>query len=110
MARLTHTDRRARRGEIAAFCARGKTVAEAAAKFGCGATLVLTACREADVEPKRKAVADTSRLRLVAALLNTTVSFANLAKRYGVTRQAIEKFAGKCAAAGLRVQSRKTAR
>jgi transposase-like protein len=105
--RLTHTDRRARRGEIAAFCARDKTVAEAAAKFGCGATLVLTACREAGVEPKRKTVADPSRLRLVAALVNTTTSFSALAKRHGVTRQAIEKFAGKCVAAGLKVRSRR---
>ena len=107
MERLSHAERRARRAEIAAVCAKGKTAAEAAAKFECGATLVFTACREAGVEPKRKAATDPSRLRLIAALVNTTTSFSALAKRHGVTRQAIEKFAGKCVAAGLKVRSRR---
>lgn len=106
MPTLTHAERRARRVQIAAFCAKGKTVGEAAARFECGETLVLTACREAGVEPKRKAPTDPSRLRLVAALVNTSTSFTTLAKRHGVTRQAIEKFANKCAAAGLKVRAR----
>lgn len=107
MPSLTHAEREKRRLAIADYC-RTNTAAKAMKKFGVGTDLVRTACAVHGVTPvagKSKAP-DRSRLRLIAALLNTTTSYAHLAKKHGVTRQAVQSFAEKCVAAGLKVKSR----
>tara|TARA_R110000782_G_scaffold253743_1_gene341927 strand:+ start:9520 stop:9840 length:321 start_codon:yes stop_codon:yes gene_type:complete len=103
---VTHEERAARRKEIAEFC-RENPVKAACAKFGVGPTLVRGACDEygvmaarADGEPPE------SRLKLVADLVNSDYTFASLGDYYGLSRQAVQQFAAKCKAAGLRVRDR----
>lgn len=105
MARLTHDERKARRERIAGYC-QTKTVAQACAQFGCGETLVLSACREFAVVPHRAAAKTSGRLRLIAALVNTSETYAAVAKRHRVSRQAVQQLAQKCIEAGLPVKSR----
>lgn len=106
--RLTHTERAERRERIAAYC-KTRTLAQAVSQFGVSESLVQSACREHGVTPKAPKpsnMPDRSRLRLVAALVKTDASYAELAKVHGITRQAVEQFATRCLAAGVPVKSR----
>ena len=68
--------------------------------------MVLSACREHDIVPRTSMRPDRSRLRLVAALVNTSRPLAELGRDHGISRQAVEQFSRKCLAAGLKVKSR----
>jgi len=103
---MSRAERQARRKKIARFCQR-HTTAEACKEFGVGATLVQTACAEHDVVPlSGEPEPPRSRLRLVAALVNTRTTFSELARRHRVSRQAVQLFAAKCRDAGLKVRPR----
>lgn len=106
--RLTHSERAARREQIAEFC-KSHTLARAMSQFDVSESLVQTACREHGVTPKAPKptnMPDRSRLRLIAALTNTTTPYAALARTHGITRQAVEQFATRCIAAGIKVKER----
>lgn len=103
MTRLTQEERRARREKIAQFAHR-HGAAKAVEKFEVGRTLVTTACQEFGLVPKQVAPSrtfDKSRLRLIAALIRGDVPYGELAERHGISRQAVDQFAQKCADAGI---------
>lgn len=105
---VTHDERRVRRNAIADFCREGGTVNAACRKFGVGATLVGTACTIAGVipgKPKRGAPSKL-RLKLIAELVNSARSYAALARKYKLSRQAVQQLAHHCATAGLKVKPR----
>ncbi len=105
---LSHDERRRRRQRVAKFC-RDHTVEDAAVEFGLSAGTVRAACTEHGVVPAKADVTNgpsRNRLELVADLLYTNTAYSTLARQQGVTRQAVEKFASKCLAAGLKVRQR----
>ena len=100
---MTQAERAERRAKIAKYC-RTHTAAEAAKFFKVGRTLVHSACAEHKVTPKEVVAEPTpTRLELVADLVNHDYTYSDLAKHYKCTRQAIQQFAAKCRAAGLKV-------
>ena len=105
MATLTHEERKERRERIAKYC-QTKTVAQACAQFGCGETLVASACREFGTVPRMAVTKSSGRLRIIATLVNTSESYAAVAKRHRVSRQSVQQLAKKCIEAGLLVKPR----
>ena len=105
---LTHPERAERRQKIAAYCV-AHPLTDAVKQFKVSRTLAQAACAEHGVTPPAspRTLPDPSRLRLIAALVNTTKSYSSLGVAYGVTRQAIEAFAKRCTAAGLKVRARR---
>ena len=105
---VTHAERAERRAAIAEFCHEGGTLAQACLEFGVSPTLVKTACSLGDITPRtpRRPGIKKNTLRLVADLVKTSQSFAALARKFGVSRQAVQQQAQRCARAGLKVRAR----
>lgn len=107
---LTHAERAARRKRIAEFC-RSHSVHAAALEFGVTPSLIRAACAEAGVPCTRDAdVKGAGRtIDVVAALLNSTVSYATIAERHRLTRQSVHGIAARCVEAGIKIRPRRGA-
>ena len=104
---MTHEQRAKRRAKIAAYCRR-HSVGSAAREFAVSTNTVRDACEEHGVDPITDApVSVRDRpLRVIAALVTGRASYASVAKRVGVTRQAVADLASRCDAAGIPIKPR----
>ena len=106
----SHQERAELRAKVAKHCQK-HTLEHAAQKFGVSMSLARSACKEHGVTPvrpksSRVTTVAQSRLKLIAAFVNSKTSYASLARKHGVTRQAVEQFATRCIAAGIPVLDR----
>ena len=104
---MSHAERAKRRREIAAYC-RTHSLDEAAREFGVCQGKVRVACSEHGVTPLRDSAPHVrdGHLQLIAELLKSRSSYASIARRRGLTRQAVAQLASRCDAAGIPVAAR----
>ena len=107
--RMTHTERAARRQQIAEAVATGLDVARVACNFGVSCECAYMACREHGVATSGRRGAPPRamrKLRIIADMLNTRGNYAAIARRHGVTRQYASLIAQQAIAAGMPIKRR----
>ena len=105
---MTHEERRARRKEMADTVALGKMPYEVAAEYGCSLQNVREACRIFGVKmrPMLGSTQKFNSYKLLAELINTKDSFAELARKHNCTRQNVFHLYTKAREAGILVPVR----
>ena len=107
---LTHSQRRARRAEIAELVRGGMPTSEAANQFGMHTSSVIGACREHGVSlrlgrPSGRAKANT--FEILADLLQSDASVRAIATARGVSYQWVFDILNRARRAGVRFPKRK---
>jgi hypothetical protein len=105
--KLTHEERHQRRLRMAAAVAEGELPQTVAANFRVSLPTVCQSCREQGVPVFTKLRGKVSTLRLLAALLNSSSSYAAIARQFHVSRELVRRLAEQAFEAGIRLQLRK---
>lgn len=102
---MNREERKARRKKLADYVAAGNTCEEAATAFGLTVETCRIACREFKVTPTRNrrpgGALRPSSYVLLAKLITTAASYADIATAAGVTKATVSDLAARARAAGI---------